>query len=261
MPINKFHLCALLSTLLLFSVQARAEVKEFEVRDNPGLRLENIAGEISVSAGSANQIVVEYQVEGEGVDVIFEESSDGVQVKVVHPQGINWSSRNHRVDFVIQVPATGRYALKSVSGAIEMNGIGGRVRLETVSGAIRISDSSGDLDLHSVSGNIEMQQVYNADLAANTVSGDIDYKDGDLSGESYDISSVSGHIFISFDNKASFRVRGKTISGDVQIDSTVKTEIFKQRFGGNQSFDGEYNGGKTGLNLSSISGSIRLVAN
>ncbi|MEQ8955548.1 MAG: DUF4097 family beta strand repeat-containing protein [Gammaproteobacteria bacterium] len=263
MQIKILNICALFITFLMFSVHVRAETREFEVGNNPELRLENIAGEISVSAGDTDQIVIEYEIEGEDVDVIFEQSGNAVAVKVVHPKKSGWfgSGNNHRVDFVIEMPATGRYALKSVSGDIDVAGVGGRVRLETVSGSIRILESSGHLELRTVSGSIEMEKVQSADLEVNTVSGDIDYKDGDLSGENYDFSSVSGDISISFDNEASFRVRGKTVSGGVRIDSGVKTEIFKHKYAGNQSFDGEYNGGETGLNLSSVSGSIRLDAN
>lgn len=263
MSINKVYLYTLLSSLLLLSIKAQAEVREFEVGDNPELRLENIVGEVSVIAGNSNQILVDYKIEGEDVEVIFEQTGNGVAVKVAHPKKSGWfgSGNNHRVDFVIEVPITGRYALKSVSGGIDVAGVGGRVRLETVSGSIRVLESFGHLELRTVSGSIEMEKVQSADLVVNTVSGDIDYKDGDLSGESYVFSSVSGDISISFDNEASFRVRGNTVSGGVQIDSDVKTEIFKNRYAGNQSFDGEYNGGKTGLNLSSVSGSIRLDAN
>lgn len=262
MRIKRPNICALFFTFLLFSVQASAEIREFEVGDNPELRLENVAGEISVRAGSSNQIVVDYEIEGEDVDVIFEQTSDGVAVKVVHPRNSNWfRSGRHRVDFVIEVPATGRYVLKSVSGDIDMSGVSGRVRLETVSGPIRISESSGNIDLRTVIGSIEMEKVRNADLTANTVSGRIEYKDGDLSGESYDFSTVSGAISVFYSNEASFRVRGETLSGDIQIDKGVKTEISRRRYGPNQSFDGEYNGGSVAIGVSSISGSIRLDAN
>lgn len=262
MNITRPNICALFFTFLLFSVQAKAEIREFEVGDNPELRLENVVGEISVRAGNSSQIVVDYEIEGDDVDVIFEQTSDGVAVKVDTTKNSNWfRSGNHRVDFVIEVPATGRYALKSVSGDIDMRGVGGRVRLETVSGSIQISESSGNLELRTVSGSIEMEKVSNADLTANTVSGRIEYKDGDLSGESYDFATVSGSISIFYSNEASFRVRGETLSGGIQIDSGVKTEISRQRYGPNQSFEGEYNGGSVGISVSSISGSIRLDAN
>ena len=259
---NKFNI--LLKLLVLLSLGAYgfphaasvSDSKEFSIGDSANLKLANIAGNIQLSVGDTDRIVVSYENSDDRIEVTMDQRGDMVTVEVDYPS--QFRSIKGGVDFFIEFPPTGRLRIESVSGNILSAGISGDLELSTVSGAVEIESASGDIRLNSVSGNLTMIDVQQADLVANTVSGNIQYADGNLSGDGYKFTTVSGSVDISHHAEASFRFDGSTAVGRIHTDNYGDIEVESPRYGPGSTARGNYNSGDVSVEARTVNGEIRL---
>lgn len=231
-----------------------AESREFLIGDSPELQLGNLSGSIELKAGESDRILINYELYGEGINVNFDQSGDQIVVVVDQDGGHDES----HVDFDIEVPASGRYTIKSGSGSIVASGVGGKLIFHTVEGKIDLTNSSGDIELVSFTGPVTLSEVQDADLDVSTVSNSITYQNGSLSGESYKFHTVSGSISIDHTADAAYRINGGSISGSIQNKAGDGIEIIKQKNWPFNTISGNYNNGIVDLNVKTVSGSIRI---
>lgn len=229
------------------------------------VEVRNIAGDVRVEPTSGDRVEVlgirrARHSRLEDVDMSVEEHGEGVTVCVVyagsqsrggrrgdrdeHRRGRGCPEHNHlnlrdndaRMEFVVRVPRGRDALLSSVSGDVEAKGL------------------TGYVDAYTVSGDVEVTTAGAAQ--AGTVSGDIEVTIGVRSWEGeLDFHTVSGDIEVTLPAGVDADVRAATMSGD--IDSDFPLEV-SGRFS-RKKVQGSIGRGGPGLNLETLSGTIRLI--
>src|SRR5262249_10706374 len=109
---------------------------------NGSVTVDNISGDIVVTAGSTDDVAIEALKRTRGgrgdlgsVRVDVSETPSRVDIRTAH------TTRNDHVsvDYTITMPASGSLELHSISGNLKITGVHGSVRAETVSGNITTS--------------------------------------------------------------------------------------------------------------------------
>jgi len=226
--------------------------------------LGNIAGEITVTAGSGDEVSIEAIKRTRGdkselarVQIVVDDRAGRVDVRTEHEQ--NRSDRNRdnhvSVDYTIVVPATAAVDLHSVSGGIKVTGVHGSLRSESVSGDVTITDAPRLEAAKTVSGDLSLTGITtDGDLTASSVSGNVRAKG--LKARGVDLGSVSGDIAVT--EATCERLGVKTVSGNIEYGGGIAR-------GGRYEINGHSgtvrlllsNPGGFELNANSFSGSIR----
>ena len=247
----------LISTVMGFVLlpAANGDVRTFELDGDPYLILENVSGNITLRPGADGMAVVNYTKEDDRVEVHFDQSGGRLEIRVEYPRG----GGNFRggISFDIQFPAEAKLNVKSVSGNITSEGISGELELNSVSGTIEVSNASGSFDLNSVSGDVDMTGLGEAEVDANSISGDVKYSRGSLSGGDYNFNSTSGNVTIRHGADASFHISGQSVSGNIRSGSNglaVKTAKYTHM----KSLGGSYNGNGVSVSVNTVSGNISV---
>jgi hypothetical protein len=245
-----------ITSMLSFSFAAENEPREFQIASSPELSLENISGQVVVKVGTDHQINVRYEKEDDDVEVFMDQDGDRVEIRVEYP---NDHHGRGDVDFEILFPASGKLKVSTVSGKVDVTGIGGRLELKTVSGPISLVESHGDILCSVVSGSIEMREIGEGSVKASAVSGNVTYKQGALRGGDYKFSTTSGNILISHQADASYRLSAKAVSGGIKNEVGEEISVKKEKYGPITRASGNFNGGDNDLDLNTVSGRITLV--
>jgi len=252
---------SLLFTALLVSgslVSASDITREFKVTSAPDLALRNIAGEIKVSPGKSDRVVIHVDRDDDDIEVDMFQSGSRINIKVRYPNRTNFGNRGD-VNFKIELPnKCNNLELHSVSGSIEVVGIQSQMNLQTVSGDLEITRCSGEMKLNAVSGDIDLDELGSSGIDASTISGDVVYRDANLEGGDYSFSSTSGDIRITHGASASYRISGRTISGNISNDVADSIEVKRNKYSSTKSISGFYNGEAVWIEAHSVSGNISL---
>src|SRR5262245_56956647 len=139
--------------------------------------IENIAGDITVTGGSGDEVSIEAVKRTRGdrsqlgtVQILVDERPGRVEVRTNH------TGRNDRVavDYTVTVPNSASVEVKSVSGSLKVSTVQGVVRTETVSGNITTIATPKLAIAKSVSGGLDLTDATeDGDLNASSVSGGI----------------------------------------------------------------------------------------
>ena len=227
------------------------------------LSISNISGDIKVSGGSGDEVVIDAVKRTRGgaselaaAHIIVDERPGRVEVRTEYDsdRSRRYNNINVSVDYTVLVPAGATVDVKSISGNVTVTGVQSVVHAETISGTLAAS-STPKLTAKTVSGDVELISApADADLAATTISGNIRAKG--LRIRTLDLGSVSGDVALS--DIACDRLGVKSVSGSVEFVGTLgkggRYEI--------NSHSGSVRlalSGSTGfeLNANSFSGSIR----
>lgn len=253
----------LLTSFLMSGLWVHASdiTREFKVSSAPDLVLRNIAGEIRVKPGSSDRVVIHVNRDDDDIEVDMFQSGNRINIKVRYPSRNNYGNRGD-IDFRIEVPAKcNNLELHSVSGSIEVTGIRSQMNLQTVSGDIELSRCAGEMKLNAVSGDIELDKLGPSAIDASTISGNVDYRDASLEGGDYSFSSTSGNININHSASASYRISGRTISGNISNNVANTIEIKRSKYASTESVSGYYNGEDVWIEAHSVSGDISIRKN
>jgi DUF4097 and DUF4098 domain-containing protein YvlB len=199
----------------------------------------NIAGDITVTGGSGDEVSIEAVKRARGdagqlaaVHIVVDERAGRVDVRTEH------TGRNDRVsvDYVVTVPASASVEVKSISGNVKVSSVQGPLRAETVSGNLTTSATPRIEMAKSVSGDVDLTDAgADADLTASSVSGSVHAKG--LKARALDLGTISGDVVLA--NVECERLAVKSVSGEVE-------------FSGALARNGRYN-------VTSHSGNVRLV--
>ena len=191
--------------------------------------LNNIAGDIVVSAGSGDEVSIEAVKRTRGdkselanVQITVDDRAGRVDVRTEHEQ--NRRDRNGRsdhvsVDYTVTVPASVSVDLHSVSGSVKVSGVHGSLRAETVSGDVTIIDAPRLEAAKTVSGDVSLTGVTaDGDLSAASVSGNVEYAGGIAKGGRYEINAHSGTVRLLLANPGGFELNANSFSGSIRSD-------------------------------------------
>ena len=171
----------------------------------------------------------------------------------------------------------GRIRLESVNGRITADSLEGDVKIDTVNGTIdsrsskgkedsyesvngniEVFSESGDINVETVNGDIELELGKVNQLNLDTVNGSIDAKlELEKNGE-IDDSSEGGSIrlYLQSDVSARFDIEGHAGG---KITNNLSTDIMqKTKYGPNRWLKFSLNGGSARVNVSTVSGRIKL---
>jgi DUF4097 and DUF4098 domain-containing protein YvlB len=203
-------------------VNGDRQSRSFQMGADGGLLLNNVSGDVIVTAGTGSEIRVEAFRKAKGpsnadarqqlenVQVTMQEAGGRVEVRSYH------RGRESRawVDFNVVVPAGARVELQSVSGDITITGVKGEVRAETVSGDVKATGLARVATLKSLSGDVTLTDGQSdMALTLSSVSGDI--LATNLKARSIDVNSVSGDTIIR--QCACDRAQVHSVNGDIEF--------------------------------------------
>jgi DUF4097 and DUF4098 domain-containing protein YvlB len=131
------------------------------------------------------------------------------------------------------------------------------VRPSTVSGDIDVTGAHGDISANSVSGDIILDKLSTGSVNVNTVSGDVTVRVETLTGRGdFQFNSVSGDVELELPRDFAADLSMSTVSGDINSDFAIT-------LGGSgrmrsRSFSGRIGGGGRRLEVSTVSGDLKL---
>lgn len=171
----------------------------------------------------------------------------------------------------------GRIRLESVNGRINADSLEGDVKIETVNGSIdsrsskgkedayesvngdiQVVSDSGDIRVETVNGDIELQLGKVNQLNMDTVNGSIDAKlNLERNGE-VEASSVGGSIRLYFQPDVSARFDIEGHAGGKITNNLSDDKMQKTKYGPSRWLKFAINGGSAKVNVSTVSGRVRL---
>lgn len=155
--------------------------------------------------------------------------------------GLGIFKRSHGIDLKIEVPHGADLSIETASADVSASDLSGRKHFRSASGEVTLARIAGALEVETVSGEIEVEGAAPLDLAAKSVSGDMDVRvpsvrrldigttsgdirlDAELTGNGpFAMRSISGDATIV--GRAGFRVEAESITGDLSSDLPSKRE-------------------------------------
>ena len=272
--------------LLIVPTAALAADNRFErtlnVSAQPDLYVSTSSGDITVHAGSDNQIHVVGRVHAgwsvfgmSAVESIIQQVQanppivqDGNSVRI----GITGDKgRGVSIDYDVTVPTGVALNLHSISGDIVVNHVGRYLSASSSSGDIRAHGISGPADLSTASGDIELEQTGQGDVKAKSGSGDMKIHglngsltardgSGDISADGRlvgggNLANGSGDIRLHLPADARFNLEASTGSGDIHINFPGAP---KQDDGSRHHLTASIHGGGATLEVRTGSGDVEI---
>jgi DUF4097 and DUF4098 domain-containing protein YvlB len=180
------------------------------------LDLSNISGDIVVTGGAGEQVVIDATKRGrtmedvKAVQIEVNATAARVEVRTKYPE--DRRNVNASVDFNVTVPRGATVIVNSVSGDMKVSTIDGPLRINTVSGDVDVTAAAQLEAAKTVSGDVTVTSSGSAgDITAGSVSGDVTIKA--VKAKGLDLNSVSGGV--SLTDVTCERVKANSISGDM----------------------------------------------
>ena len=199
------------------------------------LDLRNIAGDITVTAGSGDTATVEIVRTARGssdadareqltlVRIEINETPGRLEVREIYPDRRGRDNRRNfsvTTEYRVTAPAGARLRADSVSGSISVAGIRGDQTLNTISGNVSVRDGGRLVKGQSISGNVEVVSAQDdAVVELSSTSGNVTARGIRL--RRIELGSISGRI-VARDlqcDQASLH----TISGNVEYSGSLRT--------------------------------------
>ena len=187
--------------------------------------VQNISGDIVVSAGSGDEVSIEAVKHGRGdqsqlaaVRILVDDRAGRVDVRTEYDNSRMFRNINVSVDYTLTVPAGASVDLKSISGNVKVTGIRGGVRAETVSGNVTSTDTPRVEQAKTISGDVTLTGITTeGDLAVGTVSGTVHARN--VKARGLELGSVSGDVFVN--DVTCERLNAKSVSGGFEYTGTI----------------------------------------
>jgi DUF4097 and DUF4098 domain-containing protein YvlB len=271
--------------LLLSPVAVNAAqrlVKHFPVKGHAVVVIQNVAnGRIEVTSSKNPEVVLTGTQPSNKIDVETEQAGDRVDVtaNILDPKAPPAELED---DLELVVPEETELQLKTQAGLIYVEQVLGDMKLESVAGDIHLKEVSGyiivrttagslvctqcggKLDFVSISGGAQILQPQLTNITLSTTTGNILF-DGDFIRTGlYSMRSGKGLVEVRFSGNDSFDLNAQTATGTVdnQAKAFLKPDKhgmkhFASKF--TKSFMGTLGGGLAKVELSSYSGTIRIL--
>jgi Putative adhesin len=192
------------------------------------LMLSNIAGNIQVSAGTAERIEVEAlkhawgpnaeQAKQRLSDALIETYATGNRVELRVEHSDRRDARAIDVEFSVKVPSDAMVDLRTVSGDVRVTNVKGEVRVQGVSGNLALEGTARLVAAKTVSGGITIANAgADASLSLSTVNGDLLIQT--LNTRALDVNTVNGDVRIS--GWSGDRAHIRTLDGDLDLQTSL----------------------------------------
>lgn len=171
----------------------------------------------------------------------------------------------------------GRIRLESVNGRIIANSLEGDVKISTVNGTIdsrssngkedsyesvngdiEVTSESGDINVETVNGDIELELGSVNQLNLDTVNGSIKAKLNLEENGEIDASSVGGSVYLYLQSDVSARFDIEGHAGGNITNNLSDDRMQKAKYGPSRWLKFSLNGGSAKVNVSTVSGRVKL---
>ncbi|HUL17086.1 MAG TPA: DUF4097 family beta strand repeat-containing protein [Terriglobales bacterium] len=256
--------------------------KHFQVKGHPVVVIQNVAnGRIEVKSAKNPEVVVTGSQPSDKIGIETEQAGDRVDVTatVLDPAA---SPADLEEDLQLTVPEETELQIKTQAGLIYVEQVLGDMKLESVAGDVHLKEVSGyiivkttggslvctqcggKLDFASISGGAQILQPQLTNVTVSTISGNILF-DGDFIRTGlYSMRSGKGLVEVRFSGSDSFDLNAQTATGTVdnRAEAFLKPDTHGVRHAASKftkSFFGTLGGGLAKVELSSYSGTIRIL--
>jgi len=229
------------------SVQARVSINDDQQNDLYSLALERAGAELSVVEKLDEDKLRQSHYQGDCAGGSRSNSDGGVHggyTRGGKAGGLRPTVSYHqgeysycaRIDYEVTMPAGAALRITTLSGDVDLSGLGGAITVKTVSGDLRLSALTGPVNVRSVSGDVKLN---------------------DLSGSAVEAASISGDVDLTWPPAQAAELSLKSISGEVYADPAVSFTNLKQRSYVGYQLHGRYGaGGGPLVKLESVSGDV-----
>jgi len=242
------------SIAMIFSLGIQAKVvdevvKSFDVSERAEFRLENVNGEVEITAWDKNEIKVtatitaKKQKDRDRISIEMDENSRGVKVETHYKKSSGWGN-NHsgKVDYQVMVPTHARLSsIDLVNGSITITDVKGKIKVDLVNGSISATGLASDSEINSVNGSIK--------VSYQSTSSDLD---------EISLDTVNGSIKLSLPEKISADVDIETMHGSIRNDFGLSAD--RNMFSG-KNLNGTIGSGDVRISIESVNGGVKLLKN
>lgn len=181
-----------------------------------------------------------------------EKNSNSLAIKLTASRMYNCTIVNSDAVLEVIVPKNfeGNYTISSSSSDIFASNLkGNSITAESSSGNLTLSNIASNLTLSTASGDIKTDNILGS-INAKSASGDINLNINN-STENVNITATSGDVIINFDDSSNYLVSGNTISGDINIDSSINVNSLEKN-----KFEFSIGTGNKTMKISTVSGDV-----
>lgn len=182
--------------------------------------IENLKGSIEVRAWDRPEVRIEGSL-GEGVEKLeIDGDGDHLSVRVKYPNQrgpgfLGGSGRSEPTELRLTVPLRAALDIDSVSARVDVTGTASRaLSIDSVSGDVTVAGAPRSADIDSVSGDLQLT-LNSPDVEVESVSGDVRLSgrlDGEIAAE-----TVSGNLQVDVLESRINRLSAASVSGDIRI--------------------------------------------
>jgi DUF4097 and DUF4098 domain-containing protein YvlB len=264
-------LSAAVACLTLFCLSAVAQdfTKSYPLTAGGTVRIMNVSGDVKITGGDGNTVVVNAFKEGRDRDKIEIEdlsTGNGVELKVRYPRCGSSEENRHGcsyeadVRFEVTVPRSLNLSLERIntaSGNIQVTGVDANINVNTASGDVTVADSHGSVRAATASGTMRIRNV-TGQVSASSASGDVEVDITRLEGsENMNFATASGDVNVRMPFDLDADVSMSTVSGNIKTDFAI--EVKEPRYGPGRNAEGRIGNGTRKVRLASASGDISLM--
>lgn len=171
---------------------------------------------------------------------------DHLELRQVEKLGLGIFGRGHTAELDVEVPHGADVTIETASADIDARDLSGTKKFRSASGEVSLDRLAGPVDVETVSGEIDIDGAAPLDLAAKSVSGDVEVRvpalrrldvgttsgdikvDAELTGQGpFAIRSISGDAIVV--GRSGFRVEAESVTGDLSSDVPGKRESMPGR--------------------------------
>ncbi len=201
--------------------------------------VKNVNGTIEVESWNRNSIEVRADIEVKAkrrreaeefldrVEIIMDVHRGRATIEVDYPRRsgsdgfFGWlfgKKIQVKVDFQILVPERADLTLRSVNGAITVDGIEGEASFGTTNGSVEARDLQGSVDAHTTNGHIDIELVEvdpNVGMSFRSTNGGIEISLPHDIRADLEVSTTNGRVSTDFPVEISGRHNRKRIRGEI----------------------------------------------
>jgi len=187
--------------------------------------IQNISGDIVVTAGSGDEVSIEAVKRGRGdqrrladVRIVVDDRPGRVDVRTEYDRNGFDRNSNVSVDYTVVVPSGAALEMKSISGSVKVTGVRGAVRAETVSGNVVTADTPNVEAAKTISGDVTVAGITtDGNLSIGSVSGSVHARN--VKARGLDLGSVSGDVMLT--DVTCDRLSAKSVSGGFEYTGSL----------------------------------------
>jgi DUF4097 and DUF4098 domain-containing protein YvlB len=240
------------------SALEESETLNVDIEEQVSLRVENAAGEVSVTGAEVGTVQVRvvktaYESTQERADQVvesikytIEQTGNTITIKYELPRSMKLNNKINTVDFFITVPTATTANIDGSFGDVSVTGITGNVDIANDFGTIAVENIEGALSVSNNSGEVAAESIKagNGDIDLNSDFGSMTLRNAN--GKNVTLTSNSGRITLD-DVRATGDITTNTDFGDTTFEN-----------GSGDSLSIETNSGRVSLVKIRISNEIKV---